>query len=353
MLVYIGTYTGGKSQGIYKARFDTTNGKLSRPELAATTKNPTFLALDQVGKVLYAVGETDTFKDQPTGAVSAWSIEPKSGNLKLINEQPSRGTGPCHLALDTSRKCVLVANYGSGSIAALPVEAGGKVGAEAAFVQHSGSSVNPNRQAGPHAHVITPDPLNRFALTCDLGLDKVLVYKLDPTKPSLTLNSSASVKPGAGPRHLAFSAGAWAYVINEMGSSLTVFEWDAARGSLKEIQTVSSLPPDFKGHNSGAEVAVHPSGKFVYGSNRGHDSIAVFAVEKDGKLKLLQHESTQGKNPRHFAIDPTGKWLLAENQNSDSIVIFSLDPATGRLKPSGQKVEVGSPVCLVFYPAAS
>ena len=350
MLVYIGTYTGGKSQGIYRARFDTTTGKLSDLQLAAATKNPTFLALDHVGKVLYAVGETDTFKDQPTGAVSAYSIEPKTGNLALINEQPSRGTGPCHLRLDTSGKCLLVANYGSGSIAAIPVEAGGRLGAEAAFVQHSGSSINSNRQAGPHAHFITPDPFNRFALTCDLGLDKVLVYKLDPAKPSLTLNGSAPVKPGAGPRHLAFLQGPWVYIINEMGSSVTVFEWDAVMGALNEIQTVSSLPEGFQGHNTCAEIAVHPSGKFVYGSNRGHNSIAVFAVEKDGKLKLVQHEPTQGKNPRHFAIDPSGKWLLAENQNSDSIVGFSLDPSTGRLKPTGDTVAVGSPVCIVFYP---
>jgi 6-phosphogluconolactonase len=353
MLVYIGTYTGGKSRGIYRARFDTATGKLSSPELAATTKNPTFLALDTSGKVLYAVGETDTFKGQPTGAVSSYAIAPRSGELTLISEQPSRGSGPCHLAPGASSRCVLVANYGSGSIAALPVEPDGKLGDSAAFVQHNGSSVNSNRQAGPHAHFITMDPENRFALTCDLGLDKVLVYKLDPATPSLTLHTSAPIKPGAGPRHLAFYPHfpwSWAYVINEMGSTLTVFEWDSKTGSLKEIQTISSLPEDFRGHNTCAEVAVHPSGKFVYGSNRGHDSIAVFAVEKDGKLKPVQQESTQGKNPRHFAIDPTGKWLLAENQNSDSIVIFRLDPDTGRLKPTGDKVEVGSPVCLVFSP---
>ncbi len=351
MLVYIGTYTGEKSQGIYRARFDTETGKLSTPELAATTKNPTFLALDPGGKILYAVGETDRFKDQPTGAVAAYRIEPKNGDLSLLNEQSSRGTGPCHLALDMTGKSVLVANYGSGSIAALPVEPGGKLAANAAFVQHSGSSVNSNRQAGPHAHFITVDPANRFALTCDLGLDKVLIYNLDPGQPSLSLNSSAPVKPGAGPRHLAFHPHSpWVYVINEMGSSLTVFEWELKTGSLKVIQTVSSLPEGFQGHNSGAEVAVHPSGRFVYGSNRGHNSIAVFAVEKEGKLRLIQHEPTQGKNPRHFSIDPSGKWLLAENQNSDSIVSLSLDPSTGHLKPTGNTVEIGSPVCVVFCP---
>jgi 6-phosphogluconolactonase len=195
------------------------------------------------------------------------------------------------------------------------------------------------------------DPANRFALTCDLGLDRVLVYNLDTAKPALTLHSSAPVNPGAGPRHLAFHPRSpWVYLINEMGSSLSVLDWDSHQGSLKDIQTVSSLPDGFQGHNTCAEVAVHPSGKFVYGSNRGHNSIAVFAVGTDGKLTPVQHEPTQGKNPRHFAFDPSGKWLLAENQNSDSIVTFSLDPSIGRLKPTGDTVEIGSPVCIVFHP---
>ena len=219
-------------------------------------------------------------------------------------------------------------------------------------IQHQGSSVNPQRQAGPHAHFIIPDPANRFALTCDLGLDQVLVYRLDAAKATLAANVPpfAAVKPGSGPRHLAFHpSGRFVFLINEMGSTLIAFAYDARRGALKELQTISTLPEGFTGTKSCAEVQVHPSGKFVYGSNRGHDSIAVFGFDAaSGKLTFLECQSTQGKTPRHFALDPTGQWLLAENQDSDSIVVFRVDSKTGRLSPTGQTVSVGAPVCAVF-----
>ncbi len=349
-LVYIGTYSGGKSKGIYLSRFDEATGKLSALELAAEAKNPSFLCLHPNGKLLYSVGETDSFDGKKSGAVEAYRIEAGTGKLTLLNQQASEGLGPCHLALDKTGRCLLVANYGSGSIAALPVDKDGKLGEARAKIQHSGSSVNPSRQEGPHAHFITMEPKNRFALTCDLGLDKVLTYRLDTAKGSLTLNSSVSIKPGEGPRHLAFHPnGHWVYVINEMGSSMTALAYDDEKSALKELQMVSTLPADFKGHNSGAEVQMHPSGKFVYGSNRGHDSIAVFSInEKSGNLTPLGHQSTQGKTPRHFAIDPKGKWLLAENQDSDTIVVFGIDATSGMLRETGQTVEVGKPVCVVF-----
>ena len=351
-LVYIGAYTGAKSKGIYLSRLDATSGKLSAPELAAETTSPSFLAIHPNHRFLYAVGEVNEFNGKKAGGVSAFSIDKKTGQLQLLNQQASGGEGPCHLALDKTGKCLLVANYGSGSIAAFSVGADGKLGEAATTIQHNGSSVNARRQSEPHAHFITPDPGNRFALVCDLGLDKVFVYKLDPAKASLVINDSPScaIKPGSGPRHLVFHpSGKWLYNINEMGSSLNVLSFDAKRGELKELQTISSLPETSTVNNTCAEVQIHPSGKFVYGSNRGHDSIAVFAVDpKTGRLTAVQHQSTRGKTPRHFGIDPSGKWLLAENQASDTIVVFSIDTKTGRLTPTGQQIEIGSPVCVAF-----
>jgi len=352
--VYIGTYTGAKSQGIYVSRFDSRTGKLSDPKLAAETRNPSFLAVSPNEMYLYAVAEVSDAQGTRAGAVSAYAIEGKTGKLNPLNQQTSGGSGPCHVSVDATGKCVMVANYGSGSIAALPVKPDGSLAEAATIIQHTGSSLNPQRQAGPHAHFICPSPDNRFALTADLGLDKILVYQLDAPAAKLTTNDPpfAVVAHGAGPRHLAFHPnGKLAYVINEMALTITTFSYDTARGTLFEEQTVATLPAGYTAteRDSCAEIAVHPSGKFVYGSNRGHDSVAVFAVDsKTGKLTLVQNEPTQGKTPRHFAIDPSGQWLLAESQNSDSIVVFAVNPATGKLSQTGQRLQVGSPVCAVF-----
>jgi 6-phosphogluconolactonase len=355
--VYFGTYTGAKIKGIYFSRFDATTGKLSTPELAGETKNPSFLAVHPTGKYLYAVGEVDESQGKRGGAVVSFSLDAKTGKLAALNQQSSGGTGPCHVSVDASGKCVLVANYGSGSIAALPIRADGSLGEAATTVQHTGSSVNPQRQAGPHAHFIAPSPDNRFAFACDLGLDHVQIYQLDAANAKLGTNRPpfASVAPGSGPRHFVFSPdGNFIYVISEMKLTITTFTYDAKTGAMAELQSLSTLPADYAAtdKDSAAEIAVHPTGRFIYASNRGHDSIAVFTVDrKSGKLAPVQHESTQGKMPRHFAIDPTGRWLLAENQNSDSVVVFSIDAVTGRLKPTGQTVTVGSPVCAVFMKA--
>jgi len=357
MLVYIGTYTGAKSKGIYVSRFDPAAGRLTPPELAAETASPSFLALHPGGRFLYAVGEATNLGGQRGGAVSSFSLDAKTGQLTLLNHQPSGGAGPCHLAVDQTGKCLLVANYGSGSIAGLPIRADGALGEPGTVIQHRGSSVNPQRQAGPHAHFITPDPANRFALTCDLGLDQVLVYRLAPERAALAANDPpfAAVKPGSGPRHFAFHpSGRFVFVINEMGSTLTAFAYDAKRGALKVLQTLSTLPAGFTGKSTCAEVQVHPFGNFVYGSNRGHDSIAVLGFDPaSSKLTCLEYQPTQGKNPRHFALDQTAQWLLAENQDSDSIVVFRVDSHTGRLTPTGQSVSVGKPVCAVFVPTSS
>jgi len=357
MLVYLGTYTGTKSQGIYVSRFDPETGRLTTAQLATEAKNPSFLALHPSGQFLYAVGEVENFGGARSGSVSAYRIDRASGKLTLLNEQPSGGTSPCHLAVDATAKCLLVANYGSGSIAALPIRGDGTLDQPSATIQHRGASVNPQRQAGPHAHFITTDPANRFAFCCDLGLDKVLIYRLDLNRASLVPNDppSVSVKPGAGPRHLAFHPnGRFAYVINEMGSTLTTFAYNPNRGELSELQTVSTLPKTFHDSNSCAEVQLHPSGNFVYASNRGHDSIAIFGVDSGtGKLTGIGHQPTQGKTPRHFALAPDGKWLLAENQDSDTLMVFHVDAGTGKLIPTAQPIPAPSPVCVVFVPTAS
>jgi len=350
--IYVGTYTSGASKGIYVGRLDLATGGLSLEGVAAETKNPSFLALHPNRRFLYAVGEISDFAGKRTGAVSAFRIEPASGRLELLNQQSSGGTGPCHVTVDRTGRNALVANYGGGSVSVLPIGEDGKLGPASAFIQHQGSSVNPRRQQGPHAHSINLDPANRFAFVADLGLDKIMVYRFDAVAGTLTPNdpASAAVAPGSGPRHFAFHpSGKSAYVINEMGSSLTAFRYDAPRGLLEEVQTVSSLPAGPVPGNSTAEVQVHPSGKFVYGSNRGHDSIAVFAVDgTTGQLKLVEHESTQGKTPRNFGVDPTGRFLLACNQASDTIVGFRIDQETGALTPTGHKLEVSSPVCVKF-----
>ena len=351
-LVYFGTYAGAKSKGIYISRFDSTTGKLSTPELSAETKNPTFLAVAPGGNFLYAVNEVDHLDGKPAGGVSAFSIDAKTGKLILLNQQLSGTGGPCHVSVDVTGKCLFVANYGGGSVVLLPIHADGSLGEAATNIQHTGSSVNKDRQAGPHAHFIVPSPDNRFTLDCDLGLDKIFINHLDASTARLTPANPPFVttSPGSGPRHLVFSAdGKFICVINEMSNTITVFSYNVTDAAMAEVQTIPTLPKDFSGNSTCAEIAIHPSGKFLYGSNRGHDSIAVYAVDqKTGKLTFVEHTSTQGRTPRHFAIDPTGHWLLAENQGSDSVIVFAVNLETGKVKPTGQTLSIGAPVCAVF-----
>ncbi|HLH54906.1 MAG TPA: lactonase family protein [Verrucomicrobiae bacterium] len=349
--VYFGTYTGQKSKGIYVAEFDSSSGALSVPELAAETQNPTFLAVDPEANNLYAVNEVAGFGDGKSGGVSCFHLDQSTGKLAFVNEERSGGAGPCHLAVDPKSRCVLVANYGSGSVAVLPIEPGGRLRPPCTSIQHHGSSVNPHRQEGPHAHFITWDPANRFVLTCDLGLDKVLFYRLTPDLSLMPDDPPAfASRPGSGPRHVAFHPnGRFAFIINEMASTVTACEYQSEKGEFKEIQTISTLPEQFKGENTCAEITVHPSGRWVYGSNRGADNIAVFECDSiSGRLRTVQHQGTNGKTPRHFTLDPTSKWLLAENQDSNNVVVFRVDPETGRLAATGRAIELGSPVCAVF-----
>jgi 6-phosphogluconolactonase len=354
--VFIGSYTGAKSQGIYVSRLDLATGVLAPAEVAAEIKNPSFLAIHPGGKSLYSISEVSDTDGKPAGGVSAFSLDRTTGKLKLLNQQSSRGSGPCHIVVDPTGKTALVANYGGGSIAALPINADGTLSPATSAIQHVGSSVNPDRQMGPHAHSINVDSQSKFVFAADLGLDKILIYRLDPAKGLLTPSDppSTAVTPGAGPRHFAFLPGEkFAYVINEMANTITGFRYDPSAGSLTAIQEISTLPAGYKETSYTAEVVAHPSGKFLYGSNRGHDSIAIFAVDPEtGKLTAKGHQPSGGKTPRNFAIDPSGTFLLAENQASDSIVVFRIDPQTGLLSDTGHKLEVGSPVCVRMIPIA-
>ena len=356
-LVFVGTYTNKTaSKGIYAYRFDPGIGKLSSLGVATESEDPSFLAVHPSGKYLYAVNEIDHFGGQKSAAVSAFSIDPRNGKLTLLNQVATQGAGPCHISLDKSGKYVLVANYDGGSIAVFPIGEDGSLATASAFVQHSGSSVDRERQQGPHAHWIGTSPDNRFALTADLGLDEILLYHFNAAKGALTSNNPpyAKVNPGAGPRHLAFHPnGKFAYVLSEMESSVTAFAYKASNGSLSPLQTISTfsiLRKDQSGPKEAAEIAVHPNGKFLYASNRaGIDTISTFSIDPaKGTLKLRDEYPTMGKTPRTFAIDPTGKFLLAANQESNNIVIFRIDSTTGALTPTGEIAEAPAPVCIIF-----
>jgi 6-phosphogluconolactonase len=350
-LVYVGTYTDHGSKGIYSYRFDSSDGKLTSLGLAAQSAEPSFLAADSGGRFLYAVNETESFNGQPTGAVSAFAIQPDTGKLSLLNQVSSRGADPAHITLDQTGKYALVSNYTSGSVTVFAVLKDGRLGQVTSFVQHKGSSVNPERQKGPHAHAIALSRDNRFAVVADLGLDQLLVYSFDAANGILGAQPQiVKASPGAGPRHLVFSTdGRFLYVMNEMQSSVVAYSYDPTSGALHELQTISALPKGFSGENTAAEIEIHPSGKFLFASNRGDDSIAVFAIDSQtGLLTHVETEPTRGKTPRNFAIDPTGSWLLAANQDSDNIVVFRIDQKTGRLKSTGDVLQVQSPVCLKF-----
>jgi 6-phosphogluconolactonase len=352
-LVYVGTYTTKtESKGIYVFRYDTASGKLAPIGVAAETPDPSWVAIRPSGKYLYAVNEAGK-----SSTVSAFAIDAGSGKLTLLNQLPALGEDPCYLSFDRTGKYLFVANYTSGNVVVFPIGADGKLGAATANVHDEGKlGPNKERQEGPHAHWIETSAGNRFAYVSDLGLDKVLIYKFDPASGALANPDSAQQKffsatlpPGAGPRHLTFSRnGNFMYVLGELRSAVTVFANDG-RESYREIQTISALPQGFSGRNDAAEIAIHPNGRFLYSTNRGQDSIALFHIDiATGKLTAAGDFSVQGKEPRHFAIDPSGNYLLAENQLSDKIVTFRIDQKTGALTATGHTVQVSSPVCIAF-----
>jgi 6-phosphogluconolactonase len=353
--VYVGTYTGPKtnSKGIYLYDFDVATGALKQVGLAAETASPSFLAMSPDYRHLYAVGEVEEFGGKKTGVVSAFAVDTPSGKLSLLNQQPSGGLAPCHVSLTSDGKHALVANYSGGSVASFAVDTDGKLKPAASVVQHIGKGTDPGRQDAPHAHGIWPAPGDVFVVACDLGLDKVMIYRLDGASGKLTLlDRAGDVPPGAGARHAAFSpSGDHLYAINEMGNTVTAFEYDRKAGALTPIQTIGTLPQGFSGKSYTSEIVFHPSGKFVYGSNRGHDSIAVFAVDPaSGKLTLADVTPIGGKWPRHFNVDPTGQWLIAAGERSDTLTVFKIDSQTGKLAQSAEPVAAPSPVCVIFAP---
>ena len=355
-LVYFGTSTNAKngSKGVYVSRFNTATGELTEPQLATEAGNPGFLAIHPSKKYLYACGDVTKADGKKAGGISAFGIDKGSGKLTLINQAATAGAGPCHVSVDKTGKVATIANYGSGSISSYAIKEDGSVSPEVSFFQHEGSGADPKRQAGPHAHSVNFSPDNRFAFACDLGLDKVLIYKVDTASGKLTPNDPpfAKTPAGGGPRHLAFHpSGKFVFVNNEMGMSETVFAYDAEKGALTEVETVSTLPEADRGKKglSTAESVAHPNGRVVYVSNRTHDTIAVFACDPaTGKLTLLQNVPVEGKIPRNICLDPTGKWLIAAHQDSATAALFKVDQDSGKLTFTGTKVNVPGSICVRF-----
>ena len=363
MLVYVGTYTEsirfgsgkvleGKGEGIYRYRMHPATGALEFDSKTTGVVNPSYIAVDPTQRFLYAVNELKTYEDKPTGTVSAFAVDSRSGKLEFLNKQLTHGTDPCHVVVDGKSRYIFVANFMSGSVCVLPVRKDGSLGEATDFVQHLGSSVDPVRQRGPHAHSVTLDKAGRFAFVPDLGLDKLMVYAFDRTRGMLEPHAVPwiKVKPGAGPRHVALHpSGRFAFLINELDSTVTALSFRGKKGVFKELQVVPTLPAGFQGESTCADVQVAPSGRFVYASNRGHDSLVIYRIDgRTGRLAYVGHQSTQGKTPRQFEIDPTGRFLLVANQDTDRVVTFRIDPQTGNLAPTGQVVQVPTPVCVKF-----
>lgn len=352
-LVLVGTYTGASSRGIHAFRFDAATGRLTPLGLAAETPNPSFLAASADGRFVFAVNEIDTYGGDRSGSVTSFAVDARSGRLSRINTQSTRGAAPCHLAIDRTGRFLAVANYTGGNFVVLPIGADGTLGPVVADVRSAGSGPDPARQRGPHAHMVLFDAANRHLLGADLGIDRIVVYPFDEktgTMPNVPTVSAATAA-GAGPRHVAFHpTDPLLFVINELRSTIEAFTWDASTGHLEPQGGYSTLPDGYTGVSFTAEIAVHPNGRFLYGSNRGHDSIAVFGISSDGQLAPIEHVLTRGRTPRNFAIDPSGRWLLAANQESDSLAVFAIDDATGRLAAHGNLASVGAPVSILFMP---
>ncbi len=360
LLLYVGAYTDtlphveGQAVGITLFRYDPKNGTLGDGQVAAKVANPTYLAVHPLRQFLYAASEVDNATSKKSGKKSgrvyAYAIDATTGLLRLINWRLTHGSHPCHLQVDATGRALVVANYTGGSVISYPLGEDGSIGEYGTFVQHVGSSINPARQEAAHAHMALIDPSNRFVMVPDLGMDQVKVYQLDLASGKIQANGAATVTAGQGPRHFAFHPKRkFAYVINELGSTVTVFRYLEASGTLESLQTISTLPEDFTGNSSCAHVQVHPSGKFLYGSNRGHNSIAIFQIDAaTGLLQAAGHASTAGRTPRNFSLDPDGRFLLAANQDTHTIVSFAVDQTSGALTPTGAVIASSSPVCLQF-----
>jgi 6-phosphogluconolactonase len=367
VLVFVGTYTeairfgtgqvlDGKGEGIYAYRLDPSSGALELSVVNTGITNPSYLAFDPGRRFLYAVNELKTYEGRPTGTISAFAVDSVTGKLAFINKQLTHGTDPCHVVLDAKGTHAFVANFMSGSVSVLPVRGDGGLEPASDFVQHAGSGIDPSRQKGPHAHSVTLDAANRFAFVPDLGFDKLMIYRFDGKRGLIEPNRITwiKMKPGAGPRHVAMQPGGrFAYLVNELDSTIAALAYDGKTGAFRYIDCVPTLPNDFGGASTCADIQVSPSGRFVYASNRGHDSIVVYRVEsRTGRLAYVEHQPTGGKTPRSFGIDPSGTFLLAANQDSDTIVTYRIDARTGRLQATGHVTPVPTPVCVKFMISA-
>lgn len=347
LLVYFGT-RNADATGIALSRLDPSTGSLTPPALVASTRDPGFMAFGPHSEHLYVCNSGTP------GGVSAFSVDRRSGALDLINQVIADGRGPSHVSVAGSGRHVLNANYGGGYVEAHTLADDGRIGDRTAFVQLSGSSVHPERQTRAYAHWFGVDPTNRFALIADLGTDRIMVFRFDATRGALTPNDPPffKMRPGSGPRHLAWHPnGRWIYAVQELSNELTAFAWEDATGVLTEMQTLSTLPANFKGTNTAAEIAVHPNGRFVYVSNRGHDSIAIFAIEpQSGRLSPVEHVHSRGKTPRYFAFDASFRWLVVNNLDSENTVVFRVDANTGTLTPCGEPTQIVKPTSVAFLP---
>lgn len=346
-LIFFGTYTRTTSRGIYAARLDDETGLLSAPQLVAETPNPTWITFSPDKKFLYAVHAS---KAQAIG----FKVDAANATLTPLPVPASASeqtAGPAHLAVDATGRTLVAANYGGGYVASLPIQPDGTLGTPK-IIAHSGHGPNPQRQEKPHVHSVTVSPDNRFVLVCDLGLDRIFTYALDPATATLTPGNPpfATTEPCSGPRHFKFSVdGKHAYAITEMASTINAFDYNPANGALTHIQTISTLPPDFQA-KWGAEVRVHPNGRYLYASNRGHDSLALFTIDpQTGKLTLVEIVPSGGKVPRNFALSPNGKWLVSGHQDSGDVTVFKVNPDTGRLTRVPQNTNIAASVCVLFY----
>ena len=351
--IFVGTYTEPEhstSEGVYVFRMDPASGKLTFETVIRGLINPSYLAVHPQTDNLYAVHEMGTFEGNSGGGVVALSVHPETGEISLLNKQSSGGEDPCYISIEQTGRFALVANYSSGSVAMLPIQADGSLEPASDVAQHTGKSIHPTRQDGPHAHCILPDPTNRFAVALDLGIDKLKVYRMDMDAGQLQDHGEVQVAPGSGPRHLVFHPnGRYAYVVCELNSTLIGFLYEAETATFEEIQSVRTLPQGYEGQNLPADIHITPNGKFLYVSNRKHESIAIFTVDENtGQLTVQDHIPCGGREPRGFAIDPGGKYMLVANQNSNNIVTFLIDPAKGQLSRTGDEVEVPMPVCIRF-----
>lgn len=349
--IFVGTYTSGESEGIYVYRMDMETGKLIYVGKATGIPNPSFLTLSNDNNYLYAVSETENFEGETGGSVWAYSIDPETASLNYLNKQPTFGAAPCHVSIDHSGRWLLTANYLGGNVTVNPINEDGTIGSATETKEHEGSSVH-SRQKAPHAHCILPDPGNKFIFAADLGIDKLVGYSFNSEQGKLLKDDDATttIESGAGPRHFKFHPnGRLLFLIRELDSSISSFSYNPETGKMTEVQTVPTLPEDFSGENTCADIHLHPNGRFVYGSNRGHNSIVVHRVDPEtGEMDYVGHVGSGGKRPRNFGIDPTGRYMLVANQDSDNIVTFQINPETGLPEETGNIIEVPTPVCILF-----